>query len=38
MILVFAMVAVYTGLGLVGPYLLGVAIDQYIVPRATWRA
>jgi ATP-binding cassette, subfamily B, multidrug efflux pump len=33
MILVFVLVAIYTGLGLVGPYLLGVAIDQYIVPR-----
>jgi ATP-binding cassette, subfamily B, multidrug efflux pump len=32
LILVFMLVAVYTGLGLVGPFLLGVAIDQYIVP------
>jgi ATP-binding cassette, subfamily B, multidrug efflux pump len=31
-ILVFVFVAIYTGLGLVGPYLLGVAIDDYIVP------
>jgi len=33
LVLVFFLVAVYTALGLVGPYLLGVAIDQYIVPR-----
>lgn len=31
--LVFLFVASYTALGLVGPYLLGVAIDDYIMPR-----
>jgi ATP-binding cassette, subfamily B, multidrug efflux pump len=32
MILVFIFVTLYTGLGLAGPYLLGVAIDDYIIP------
>jgi len=31
--LVFGCVLVYTGLGLVGPYLMGVAIDRHIVPK-----
>ncbi|MEZ4728753.1 MAG: ABC transporter ATP-binding protein [Caldilineaceae bacterium] len=31
--LVFLCVILYTFLGLVGPYLLGVAIDQYIIPK-----
>ncbi|HSV84953.1 MAG TPA: ABC transporter ATP-binding protein [Levilinea sp.] len=31
--LVFLFVAIYTGLGLVGPYLLGVAIDEHIMAR-----
>jgi ATP-binding cassette subfamily B protein len=30
---VFVCVILYTALGLIGPYLLGVAIDQYIVPK-----
>lgn len=32
LILVFVFVAIYTVLGLVGPYLLGRAIDDYIIP------
>jgi ATP-binding cassette subfamily B protein len=32
LILVFAFVILYTILGLVGPYLMGVAIDDYIIP------
>ncbi|MFN2234229.1 MAG: ABC transporter ATP-binding protein, partial [Anaerolineales bacterium] len=32
LILVFVFVILYTLLGLVGPYLMGVAIDQYIIP------
>lgn len=31
--LVFICVILYTLLGLAGPYLLGVAIDQYIIPK-----
>ncbi|MCB0211270.1 MAG: ABC transporter ATP-binding protein [Anaerolineae bacterium] len=31
--LVFGCVILYTGLGLVGPYLLGVAIDHFITPQ-----
>ena len=31
--LVFVCVILYTLLGLAGPYLLGVAIDQYIIPK-----
>jgi len=31
--IVFVCVILYTALGLIGPYLLGVAIDQYIVPK-----
>jgi ATP-binding cassette subfamily B protein len=30
---VFVGVVIYTMLGLVGPYLLGVAIDRFIVPK-----
>jgi len=30
---VFACVMIYTVLGLLGPYLMGVAIDQYIIPK-----
>lgn len=33
LLLVFGCVILYTLLGLVSPYLLGVAIDQYIVPQ-----
>lgn len=33
--LVFFCVILYTLLGLAGPYLLGLAIDQYIVPKRT---
>ena len=33
LIVVFVNVLIYTLLGLLGPYLVGVAIDQYIVPR-----
>ena len=33
LVLVFGCVVLYTLLGLVSPYLLGVAIDQYIVPQ-----
>ncbi len=33
LIVVFACVILYTLLGLIGPYLMGVAIDQYIVPK-----
>jgi ATP-binding cassette, subfamily B, multidrug efflux pump len=33
LVVVFACVVVYTLLGLVGPYLMGVAIDRYIVPK-----
>jgi ATP-binding cassette subfamily B protein len=32
LILVFVFVTLYTALGLVGPFLLGVAIDDYIIP------
>jgi ATP-binding cassette subfamily B protein len=35
LVVVFANVVIYTLLGLLGPYLLGVAIDQYIVPKRT---
>ena len=31
--LVLGGVVIYTGLGLIGPYLLGVAIDQFITPK-----
>ena len=30
---VFVCVIIYTVLGLLGPYLMGVAIDQYIIPK-----
>ena len=33
LIIVFVLVIVYTALGLVGPYLLGVAIDQYLTVK-----
>ncbi|MCB0166447.1 MAG: ABC transporter ATP-binding protein, partial [Anaerolineae bacterium] len=33
LVLVFSCVIIYTLLGLVGPYLLGVAIDQFITPK-----
>src|SRR5512136_186783 len=33
MIIVFICVVIYTLLGLVGPYLMGVAIDRFIVPK-----
>jgi ATP-binding cassette subfamily B multidrug efflux pump len=33
MIIVFVCVVIYTLLGLVGPYLMGVAIDRFIVPK-----
>ena len=33
LLLVGACIVIYTVLGLVGPYLLGVAIDRYIVPK-----
>ncbi len=33
LIIVFTCVILYTLLGLIGPYLMGVAIDQYIVPK-----
>src|SRR5512139_376026 len=33
MIIVFACVVLYTLLGLVGPYLMGVAIDTFITPK-----
>ena len=33
MIIVFACVVIYTLLGLVGPYLMGVAIDRFITPK-----
>lgn len=33
LILVFGCVVIYTILGLIGPYLLGVAIDQFITPK-----
>ena len=33
MILVLILVLIYTLLGLVGPYLMGVAIDQFIATR-----
>ncbi len=33
LVFVLIAVAIYTLLGLVGPFLLGVAIDRYIVPR-----
>ncbi|MFN8442799.1 MAG: ABC transporter ATP-binding protein [Caldilineaceae bacterium] len=33
LLFVFVCVVLYTLLGLLGPYLIGVAIDQYIVPK-----
>jgi len=33
LVLVFICVILYTLLGLAGPYLLGIAIDQYIIPK-----
>ncbi len=33
MAIVFVCVVIYTLLGLVGPYLLGVAIDRFVVPK-----
>src|SRR5512137_3049644 len=33
MIIVFVCVVIYTLLGLVGPYLMGVAIDRFIIPK-----
>ena len=33
LIFVFSCVFIYTLLGLLGPYLMGVAIDQYIIPN-----
>jgi len=33
MIIVFVCVVIYTLLGLVGPFLMGVAIDRYIIPK-----
>ena len=35
MIIVLIFVVIYTLLGLVSPYLIGVAIDQYIIPQRT---
>jgi len=33
LVLVFVFVLLYTLLGLIGPYLLGIAIDDYIIPK-----
>ena len=33
LIFVFSCVFIYTLIGLIGPYLMGVAIDQYIIPN-----
>ena len=33
MIIVFVCVVIYTLLGLVGPFLMGVAIDRFIIPK-----
>ncbi len=33
LVIVFACVVIYTLLGLVGPYLMGVAIDRFIIPK-----
>ena len=38
MIIVFVCVVIYTLLGLVGPYLMGVAIDRFIMPETVGRA